>query len=125
MIIRRILSVALQINIKIMNESSPKSFRKSTPSKWKAQTTAILGNSIIKDIYGNIITKSVNIQNTFLSNIFWGKIVDMNLYLKSIREKSTAKTKIHVGTNEPEDKANNILNHLRLTQTKQLSLVFY
>lgn len=52
-----------------------------------------------------------------MSNIFLGKIVDMNLYLKSIREKSTAKTKIHVGTNEPEDKANNILQLVKSLET--------
>ena len=104
--------------------------KKSISSKPKAPTTVTLGDSIVKNVYGNIITRSVKNQKHIVVKHFSGaKIADTNHYKKPTQEKPPAEIIIHVGTNdlscdnEPKD-INTILYNMpnqyakRLTQTK-------
>ena len=71
--------------------------KKCTSSKTRAPTTVILGDSILKNVYSNIITKSVKHQKHVVTKHFPGaKIADMNLYKKPSQGKSSAEIIIHV-----------------------------
>ena len=75
--------------------------KNSISSKSKAPTTIILGDSIVRNVYGNIITRSVKHQNHVLVKHFPGaKIADMNHYKRPTQEKSSVEIIIHVGTND-------------------------
>ena len=66
--------------------------KKSTSSKPRAPTTAIRGDSIVKNVYGNIITKSVKNQKHVVVKHFSGaKIADMDHYKKSYTRKITSR----------------------------------
>ena len=72
-----------------------------TVSKTRAPTTVILGDSIIKNVYGNAITKSIRHKKHVVVKHFSGaKIVDMKHYVKPTQEKKPALIIIHVGTND-------------------------
>ena len=63
--------------------------------------TLILGESIIKKVSDNIITKSVKHQkNVVVKILFRAKIVGMNHYKKPKREKSSAEVVIHADKND-------------------------
>ena len=62
--------------------------KKSTSSKPRAPTTVILGGSSLKNVYGNIITKSVKYQKHVAVKQFSGaKIADINHYEKPAQDK--------------------------------------
>ena len=76
----------------------------------------ILLNSIVKNVYGNIITKSLKYQKHVVVKYFSGATTaDMNHYIKPTYEKSPAQIMIHVATSdlfsdkEPKDIANDIM----------------
>ena len=98
--------------------------KKSTFSKEKGPTTVILRDSIVRNVYGNIITKSVKYQKQVVVKHFSGaKIADMNHYKKSTQEKSPVEIIIHVGKNdlssdkEPNDIANDIMQLAKSVKT--------
>ena len=75
--------------------------KKSTSSKPEAPTTVILGDSIVKNVCGNIIIESVKHQKHVVVKPFSGaKVADINHYKKPKQEKSPADIIIHVGTND-------------------------
>ena len=64
----------------------------------KSPTTAITRYSIVKNIYGNIITKFVKHKNHVVVKHFSGAtIANMNHYKKPTQEKSPAEIIIYVG----------------------------
>ena len=70
-------------------------------TKTRAQTTVILGDSIVKNVYGNAITKSIKPKKRVMIKQFSGaKIEDMYHYVKPQQEKQPVKIIIHVGTND-------------------------
>ena len=73
----------------------------NSKTKTKAQTTVTLGESIVENIYGNAITKSVKHKKPFVVKHFSGaKIEDVKHYVKPTQEKQTAQIIIRVGTND-------------------------
>ena len=73
-------------------------------------------NSTVKNVYGNIITKSLKYQKHVVVKHFSGTATaDMNHYIKPTYEKSPAQIMIQVGTSdlssdkEPKDIANDIM----------------
>ena len=74
---------------------------KSIISKTRAPTTVILGDSIIKNVYGNAITKSMKHKKHVVVKHFSGaKIEDMKHYVKPTQGKQSVRIIIHVGTND-------------------------
>ena len=70
-------------------------------TKTRAPTTVILGDSIVKNVYGNAITKSTKPKKRVMIKKFSGaKIEDMYHYVKPPQEKQPVKIIIHVGTND-------------------------
>ena len=70
-------------------------------TKTRAQTTVILGDSIVKNVYGNAITKSIKPKKRVMIKQFSGaKIEDMYHYVKPQQEKQPVQIIIHVGTND-------------------------
>ena len=75
--------------------------RRSTSPKPKAHTTAVLGDSIVKNVYCNIITKSVKHQkHVVVKLVSRAKIADRNHYEKPAQEKSPVEIIIHVSTSD-------------------------
>ena len=76
----------------------------SHPLKWiiskaktRAPTTVTLGDSIIKKVFGNAITKSIKHKKHVVVKHFSGaNIEDMKHYVKPTQEKQPAKIIIHV-----------------------------
>ena len=65
---------------------------KPTISKTRAPTTVILGDSIIKSVYGNAITKSIkHKKHVVVKHLPGAKIEDMKHYVKPTQEKSQHK----------------------------------
>ena len=84
----------------IQNENDSNPF-KSTISETRAPTTFTLGDSIIKNVFGNAITKSINHKKHVVVKHFSGaKIEDRKHYVKPTQEKQPAQIIIHVGTND-------------------------
>ena len=70
-------------------------------TKTRAPTTVILGDSIVKKVYGNAITKAKKHKKHVVVRHFSGaKIEDMKHYVKPIREKQPVQIIIHIGTND-------------------------
>ena len=94
--------------------------RKTTSSELKASTTVILRDSVVKNVYDNIITKSVKHQNASFSGT---KIADMNHCKKPTQEKSPVEIIIHEGTNylssdkKPKNIANDIIKFAKSVKT--------
>ena len=91
----------------------------------RAPTTVILGDSIVKNVYGNNITKSMKHKKHVVVKYFSGaKTDDMYHYTKPTQKKSPAEIIIHVGTNdlpsekEPVEIANNIINLAKSVKTE-------
>ena len=78
-------------------------------TKTRAPTTAILGDSIVKNVYGNAITKSVKNKKHVVVKLFSGaKIEDMKHYVKSTHEKQPAQIIIHIGINNLPGNKNSV-----------------
>ena len=76
-------------------------------TKTRAPATAILGVSIVKNVYGNAIMKSIRHKKHVMVKHFSGaKIEDMKHYVKPTQEKQPAQIVIHVGTNDLPDNKN-------------------
>ena len=74
---------------------------KPTISKTRAPATVILGDSIIKNVYGNAITKSIrHKKHVVVKHFSDANIEDMKHYVKPTQEKKPAQIIIHVGTND-------------------------
>ena len=74
---------------------------KQPKAKTKAPTTVILGDSIVKNVYGNAITKWVKHRKHVVVKHFSGaKIDDMKHYVKPMQEKQPAQIIVHIGTND-------------------------
>ena len=74
---------------------------KQPKAKTKAPTTIILGDSIVKNVYGNAITKWVKHRKHVVVKHFSGaKIDDMKHYVKPMQEKQPAQIIVHIGTND-------------------------
>ena len=57
-------------------------------TKTRAPTTVILGNSIVKNVYGNAITKSIkDMKHVVVKHFSGAKVEDMKHYLKPTQEK--------------------------------------
>ena len=70
-------------------------------AKSKAPITVILGDSIVKNVYGNAITKRVKHRKHVVVKHFSGvKIDDMKNYVKPTQEKQPAQIIVHIGTND-------------------------
>ena len=70
-------------------------------TKTRAPTTVILGDSIVKKVYGNAITKAKKHKKHVVVRHFSGaKIEDMKHYVKPIREKQPVQIITHIGTND-------------------------
>ena len=103
---------------------------KPTISKTRAPTTVILGDSIIKNVYGNAITKSIKHKKHVVVKHFSGaKIEDMKHYVKPTQEKQPAQIIIHIGTNDlPANKntdeiANKIVGFTNSIKTSENNVV--
>ena len=80
---------------------------KPTISKTRAPTTVILGDSIIKNVYGNAITKSIkHKKHVVLKHFPSAKIEDTKHYVKPTEEKQSAQIITHVGTNNLQGNKN-------------------
>ena len=101
-----------------------------TVSKTRAPTTVILGDSIIKHVYGNAITKSIRHKKHVVVKHFSGaKIEDMKHYVKPTQEKKPAQIIIHVGNNDlpgnknSEEIANEIVGFANSIKTSENNVV--
>ena len=66
-------------------------------AKTKAPTTVILGDSIVKNVYGNAITKRVKHRKHLVVKHFLGaKIDDIKHYVKPTQEKQPAQIIVHI-----------------------------
>ena len=71
-------------------------------TKTKAPTTVILGDSILKNVYGNTLSKATKFKKHVVVKHFSGAKVDnMKHYMKPTLEKSSAQIIFHIGTNDP------------------------
>ena len=103
---------------------------KPTISKTRAPTTVILGDSIIKNVYGNAITKSIkHKKHVVVKHFSESKIEDMKHYVKPTQEKKPAQIIIHVGTNDlpgnknPDEIANEIVGFANSIKTSENNVV--
>ena len=84
--------------IKTKNQTSKSIISKT---KTRAPTTVILGDSIVKNVYGNAITKSIKHKKHVVVKHFSGtKIENMKHYSKPAQEKQPAQIIIHAGTSD-------------------------
>ena len=93
----------------IQNETDPH-LLKSIISKTKARApvAVILGDSIVKNIYGNAITKSIkHKKHVMVKHLSGTKIEDMKHHVKPTQEKQPAQIIIHV--NHSDEIANEIV----------------
>ena len=80
---------------------------KSIISKLGPLITAILGDSIIKNVYGNAITKLIkHKKHVVLKHFSNAKIEDTKHYVKPTEEKQSAQIIIHVGTDNLQGNKN-------------------
>ena len=99
-------------------------------TKTRAPTTVILGDSTVKNIYSNAITKSIkHKKHVVIKHLPGAKIEYMKHYVKPTHEKQPAQIIIHTGTNDlPGNKnsdkiANEILKFANLIQTSGNNVV--
>ena len=99
-------------------------------TKTRAPTTVILRDLIVKNVYGNAITKSIKHKKHVVLKHFSGtKIEDMKHYVKPTQEKQPAQIIIHVGTNDlPGNKnsdeiANEIVGFANSIKTSENNVV--
>ena len=73
------------------DSSKDKEKQRRTKTHKKAPTTVILGDSILKHVYGNVISKATKFKKHVLVKHFSGaKVGDMKHYVKPTQEKSPA-----------------------------------
>ena len=73
------------------DSSKDKEKQRRTKTHKKAPTTVILGDSILKHEYGNVISKATKFKKHVLVKHFSGaKVVDMKHYMKPTQQKSPA-----------------------------------
>ena len=99
-------------------------------AKAKVPTTVILGDSIVKNVYGNAITKWVKHRKHVVVKHFSGaKIDDMKHYVKPTQEKQPAQIIVHIGTNDlssnknSDEIADEIVNFAKSIKTDENSIV--
>ena len=99
-------------------------------AKTKAPTTVILGDSIVKNVYGNAITKWVKHRKHVVVKHFSGaKIDDMKHYVKPTQEKQPAQIIVHIGTNDlssnknSDEIADEIVNFAKSIKTDENNIV--
>ena len=99
-------------------------------AKTKASTTVIVGDSIVKNVYGNAITKWVKYRKHVVVKHFWGaKIDDMKYYVKPTQEKQPAQIIVHIGTNDlssnknSDEIAGEIVNFTKSIKTDENNIV--
>ena len=99
---------------------------KQPKAKTKASTAVILGDSIVKNVYGNAITKRVKHRKHVVVKHFSGaKIDDMKHYVKSTQEKQPAQIIVHIGTNDlssnknSDEIADEIVNFVKSIKTDE------
>ena len=99
-------------------------------TKTRAPTEVILGDSVVKNVYGNAITKSIKHKKHVVLKHFSGtKIEDMKHYVKPTQEKQPAQIIIHIGTNDlPANKntdeiANKIVGFTNSIKTSENNVV--
>ena len=69
-------------------------------TKTKAPTTVILGESILKNVYGNVISKALKFKKLVVAKHFSGaKVEGMKHCMKPTQEKSPVQIIAHIGTN--------------------------
>ena len=109
------------------DDQFPNISTKNTPPK-RAPATVILGDSIVKNVYGNNITKSMkHKKHVVIKNFSGAKTDDMYHYTKPTQKKITSRNyntcwhKHLPSEKEPEEVANNIVNlakSVKLRKTK-------
>ena len=99
-------------------------------TKPRAPPTVIPGDSIVKSVYGNAITKSIKYKKHIVVKQFSGaKIEDIKYYVKPTQEKQPAQIIIHIGTNDlPGNKnsdeiANEIVEFANSIKTSENNVV--
>ena len=99
-------------------------------TKPRAPPTVIPGDSIVKSVYGNAITKSIKYKKHIVIKHFSGaKIEDIKYYVKPTQEKQPAQIIIHIGTNDlPGNKnsdeiANEIVEFANSIKTSENNVV--
>ena len=94
-------------------------------AKTKAPTTVILGDSIVKNVYGNAITKRIKYRKHFSG----AKIDDIKHYVKPTQEKQPAQIIVHIGTNDlstnknSDEIADEIVNFAKSIKTDENNIV--
>ena len=86
----------------IQNETDSHPLKSAiSKTKTRAPTTVILGDSIVKNVYDNAITKSIKHKKHVVVKHFSGaKTKDMKHYVKPTQEKQPAQIIVHVCTND-------------------------
>ena len=113
----------------IRNETDPHSLKSIiSKTKTRAYTTVILGNSIVKNVYGNAITRSI--KHVVVKHFSRAKIDDMKHYVKPTQEKQPPQIIIHVGTDlrgkKNSDKiANEIVEFANSIKTRENNVVVF
>ena len=99
-------------------------------AKTKAPTTVILGDSTLKNVYGNAITKWVKHRKHVVVKHFSGaKIDDMKHYVKPKQEKQPAQVIVHIGRNNlssnknSDEIADEIVNFAKSIKTDENNVV--
>ena len=70
-------------------------------TKTKSPTTVILGDSMLKNVYGNTISKAAKFKQRVVVKRFSGaKEYNMKHYMKPTQEKPLAQIIFHIGTND-------------------------
>ena len=95
-------------------------------TKTKAPSTVILGDSILKNVYGNTISKATKFTKHVVVKHFSGaKAHDIKHYMKPTHEKSPAQIIFHTGTNDlvilQWNSKRNLLNLLKLIKKIAIS----
>ena len=113
----------------IRNKTDPHSLKSIvSKTKTRAHITVILGDSIVKNVYGNDITRSL--KHVVVKHFSRAKIDDMKHYVKPTQEKQPPQIIIHVGTdlrcNKNSDKiANEIVEFANSIKTSENNVVVF
>ena len=98
-------------------------------AKTKAPTTVILGDSIVKTVYGNAITKWVKHRKHVVVKHFSGAKIDDMKHVKPTQEKEPAQMVVHIGTNDlssnknSDEIADEIVNFTKSIKTAENNIV--
>ena len=98
-------------------------------AKTKAPTTVILGDSIVKNVCGNAITKWVKYRKHVVVKHFSGAKIDNMKHVKPTQEKQPAQIIVHIGTNglssnkNSDEIADEIFNFAKSIKTDENNIV--